>query len=65
MKRDVAKFMSKWLMCQQVRIKHQKLGGELNPLTPPEWKWESITIDFVTALPITSSGNKVVWVIVD
>ena len=31
----------------------------------PEWKWESVTMDFVTALPKTQSGNEVVWVIVD
>ena len=34
-------------------------------MDPLEWKWESITIDFVTTLPRTQSGNKVVWVIVD
>ena len=39
--------------------------GELNPLTPPERKWESITMDFVIALPRTPSGHEVVWVIVD
>ena len=37
----------------------------MNLLTPPEWKWESVTMDFMTALPRTPSGHEVVWVIVD
>ncbi|GJX67194.1 reverse transcriptase domain-containing protein [Tanacetum coccineum] len=31
----------------------------------PEWKWEGIAMDFVTKLPITSSGHDTIWVIVD
>ena len=31
----------------------------------PEWKWESIIRDFVSTLPRTPAGNKVVWVIFD
>ncbi|GJW53839.1 putative reverse transcriptase domain-containing protein [Tanacetum coccineum] len=29
------------------------------------WKWENITIDFVTKLPKTSKGQDTIWVIVD
>ena len=65
MKRDVVEFVSKCLTCQQVRIEHQRPGGVLQPLPSPEWKWENITMDFVTALPRTPSGYEVVWVIVD
>ncbi|GJV45890.1 putative reverse transcriptase domain-containing protein [Tanacetum coccineum] len=31
----------------------------------PVWKWENITMDFVTKLPKTSSGQDAIWVIVD
>nr|GFA59547.1 putative reverse transcriptase domain-containing protein [Tanacetum cinerariifolium] len=31
----------------------------------PEWKWEKITMDFVTKLPRNSSGYDAIWVIVD
>ncbi|GJT50114.1 putative reverse transcriptase domain-containing protein [Tanacetum coccineum] len=30
-----------------------------------QWKWENITMDFVTKLPRTQSGNDTIWVIVD
>ncbi|GKD22850.1 putative reverse transcriptase domain-containing protein [Tanacetum coccineum] len=31
----------------------------------PKWKWENITIDFVTKLPKTATGQDTIWVIVD
>ncbi|GKE39129.1 putative reverse transcriptase domain-containing protein, partial [Tanacetum coccineum] len=31
----------------------------------PQWKWDNITMDFVTKLPKTQSGNDTIWVIVD
>ncbi|GJY46879.1 putative reverse transcriptase domain-containing protein, partial [Tanacetum coccineum] len=31
----------------------------------PEWKWEKITMDFVTKLPKSSSGHDTIWVVVD
>ena len=31
----------------------------------PEWKWESLTIDFIVGLPKTRKGYDSIWVIVD
>nr|GEW73382.1 putative reverse transcriptase domain, ribonuclease H-like domain, aspartic peptidase domain protein [Tanacetum cinerariifolium] len=31
----------------------------------PEWKWNSITMDFVTKLPKSSQGYDTIWLIVD
>nr|GEV86287.1 putative reverse transcriptase domain-containing protein [Tanacetum cinerariifolium] len=31
----------------------------------PEWKWENITMDFVTKLPKSLQGYDTIWVIVD
>ncbi|GJW33274.1 putative reverse transcriptase domain-containing protein [Tanacetum coccineum] len=31
----------------------------------PQWKWENITMDFVTKLPKTATGQDTIWVIVD
>jgi hypothetical protein len=30
----------------------------------PEWKWDSIAMDFVSGLPKTKKGNDSIWVIV-
>ena len=65
MKREIAEFVSKCLTCQQIKIKHQKPAGLLQPLSILEWKWERITMDFVTGLPKTQRGHDTIWVIVD
>ena len=65
MKNEVAEFVSKCLTCQKVKAEHKLPGGELQKIELPEWKWEQITMDFVTGLPRTTSGNDSIWVIVD
>ncbi|GJU15113.1 putative reverse transcriptase domain-containing protein [Tanacetum coccineum] len=42
-----------------------ELSGLLIQPEIPTWKWERITMDFVTKLPKTSSGHDTIWVIVD
>nr|GEZ30053.1 hypothetical protein [Tanacetum cinerariifolium] len=44
---------------------HQKPSGLLQQPEIPVWKWERITMDFVTKLPRTPSGYDSIWVIVD
>jgi len=65
MKRDVAQFVSACLTCQKAKVEHQRPGGILQPLEIPVWKWDSISMDFVTHLPRTFRGHDTIWVIVD
>jgi len=65
MKKDVAKFVSTYLTCQKAKMEHQRPGGILHPLEIPVWKWDSISMDFVTHLPRTFRGHDTIWVIVD
>ena len=65
MKRDIAQFVAQCLVCQQVKVERQRPVRFLQPLSIPEWKWEHITMDFVTGLPKTLGGNNAIWVIVD
>ena len=65
MKRDIAQFVSRCLVCQQVKAEHQSPGGLLLPLQIPEWKWEQIAMDFVIGLPRTTRGFDAIWVVVD
>ncbi|KAJ4968246.1 hypothetical protein NE237_014947 [Protea cynaroides] len=53
MKVDVAKFVSQCLNCQRVKVERQRPTGLLQPLPEPAWKWDCITMDFVTGLPLT------------
>jgi hypothetical protein len=65
MKRDIADFVSRCLTCQNVKVEHQRPLGPLQPLSIPEWKWECITIDFVTRLPRTLSSFGSIRIVVD
>ncbi|OMO87331.1 Integrase, catalytic core [Corchorus capsularis] len=65
MKKDISEFVSRCLVCQQVKAEHQKPTGTLQPLPIPEWKWEHITLDFIVGLPRTRHGHDAIWVIVD
>ena len=64
-KRHVRDFVRRCLTCQQVKAEHQKPAGLLQPLEVAEWKWEHVTMDFVTHLPQTQQKHDAVWVIVD
>ena len=57
--------MSKCLTCQQVKAEYQVPSGLLNPLPIPHWKWDNITMDFVSGFPLTQKKHDSVWVIVD
>ncbi|XP_058749773.1 uncharacterized protein LOC131622747 [Vicia villosa] len=63
--RDVADYVEQCVICQQVKIEHQRPGGMLQPLDIPVWKWDSISMDFIVGLPRVLGGHDSIWVIVD
>nr|GEY71840.1 retrotransposon protein, putative, Ty3-gypsy subclass [Tanacetum cinerariifolium] len=50
---------------KQVKIEHQRTSGLLPPLDIPVWKWDEISMDFVTGLPRTQRRHDAIWVVVD
>ncbi|GKE38292.1 putative reverse transcriptase domain-containing protein, partial [Tanacetum coccineum] len=65
MKADIATYVSKCLTCAKVKAEHQRPSGLLVQPKIPQWKWDNITMDFVTKLPKSSQGYDTIWVIVD
>ncbi|GJR36267.1 putative reverse transcriptase domain-containing protein [Tanacetum coccineum] len=65
MKADIATYVSKCLTCAKVKAEHQRPSGLLVQPEIPQWKWDNITMDFVTKLPKSSQGYDTIWVIVD
>ncbi|GJX95197.1 putative reverse transcriptase domain-containing protein [Tanacetum coccineum] len=65
MKAVIAEYVGKCLTCSRVKTECQKPFGFLIQPEIPTWKWERITMDFVTKLPKTLSGHDTIWVIVD
>ncbi|GJS53388.1 putative reverse transcriptase domain-containing protein, partial [Tanacetum coccineum] len=64
-KRDIATYVSECLTCAKVKAEHQRPLGLLQQPEIPEWKWENITMDFITKLPRTRSRHDAIWVVVD
>ncbi|GKA72535.1 putative reverse transcriptase domain-containing protein [Tanacetum coccineum] len=65
MKAIIAEYVGKCLTCSRVKAEYQKPSSLLIQPEIPMWKWERITMDFVTKLPKTSNGHDTIWVIVD
>ena len=65
MKKDISEYVSKCLTCEQVKAEHQVPSDLLDPLPIPQWKWDNITMDFVSDFLLTQRKHDVIWVIVD
>jgi hypothetical protein len=65
MKKEIAEYIARCMECQKVKAEHRHPAGLLQPLPIPEWKWEVITMDFITGLPRTSKQHDSIMVVVD
>ncbi|GJR01767.1 putative reverse transcriptase domain-containing protein [Tanacetum coccineum] len=65
MKAIIDEYVGKCLTYARVKTRCQKPSGLLIQPKIPIWKWERITMDFVTKLPRTPNGHDTIWVIVD
>ncbi|GJW47002.1 putative reverse transcriptase domain-containing protein [Tanacetum coccineum] len=65
MKAEIATYVSKCLTCAKVKVDHQRPFRLLVQLDIPEWKWEKITMDFISKIPKMAAGFDSIWVIVD
>ncbi|GJW99582.1 putative reverse transcriptase domain-containing protein [Tanacetum coccineum] len=57
MKVEIATYVSKCLTCAKVKIEYQKPSGLLVQPEILQWKWENITMDFVTKLSKTETED--------
>ena len=65
MKKDMVKYISRCMKYQQVKVENQHPTGLLQPLPVPEWKWEVISMDFITRLLMTWRQHDSIMVVVD
>ncbi|GJR68904.1 putative reverse transcriptase domain-containing protein [Tanacetum coccineum] len=65
MKADIATYVSKCLTCAKVKAEHQSPSALLVQPEIPQWKWDNITMNFITKLPKSSQGYDTIWVIID
>ncbi|KAJ9504784.1 hypothetical protein QJQ45_007336 [Haematococcus lacustris] len=65
MRADVRYYVSTCDACQRDKASSLKPGGLLNPLSIPDYRWESVSMDFITKLPAGSHGYDAICVFVD
>nr|KYP72696.1 Retrotransposable element Tf2 [Cajanus cajan] len=65
MKREIAEYVAACLTCQKAKVEHQKPSGLMQQMEIPEWKWDSITMDFIVGLPRSTRNSDAIWVVVD
>lgn len=56
MKKDITFYVERCFTCLRVKMEHQRPYGKLQPMDILVWKWDHITMDFVTKLPRTPRG---------
>ena len=65
MKKEVVEYLARFLKSQQVKAEHQHPVWLLQPLPIPEWKWETIIMDFITGFPKNFRQHDSIMVVVD
>jgi hypothetical protein len=65
LKKEITEYIARCMECQKVKAEHRHPTGLLQPLPIPEWKWEVVTMDFITGLPRTSKQHDSIMVVVD
>ncbi|GKC97815.1 putative reverse transcriptase domain-containing protein, partial [Tanacetum coccineum] len=61
----IAEYVGKCLTNSRVKAECEKPSGLLIQPEISIWKWERITMDFITKLPKTSNRHAKIWVIID
>lgn len=60
MREEIEGYVRTCLICQQDKVENKEPGGLLEPLPVAERPWDSVTMDFITALPLSGSIMVVV-----
>ena len=64
MKKEVAMYIARYLECQKVKAERKHPAGLLHPLLILEWKWDVVTIDFITRIPRTQNQHDSIMEVV-
>jgi hypothetical protein len=65
LKKEIAEYITRCMECQKVKAEHRHPAGLLQPLPIPGWKWDVVTMDFITGLPRTNKQHDSIMVVVD
>jgi hypothetical protein len=64
-KKEITEYITICMECQKVKDENRHPARLLQPLTIPEWKWEVVTMDFITGLPRIGKLHDSIMVVVE
>ena len=62
---DIREFVEAYPVCQLEKTDHTLTKGQLQSSRIPEAKWQEISLDFITDLPRTQSGDTYILTVID
>ena len=65
LKADVVRHVKECAVCQRDKHVTHNPAGLLQPLAIPDKRWASVSLDFITQLPMTQRHHNAVLVVVD
>lgn len=65
LRKDIHDYVKSCRICQQTKARNHRPYGLLQPIDPPDTKWTTITMDFITPLPQTKQGHNGILNVVD
>jgi len=65
MQEAVQSFVQTCVSCQRSKSSTKRPFGLLSPLPIPDTRWHTVTMDFITDLPVSSCGHDAILVFVD
>ena len=63
--RDCREFVRGCAICQRDKATTRKIPGMLQQPVIPEGKWHTISMDFITTLPVTPRGHNMILTVID
>jgi hypothetical protein len=64
-KKEITTYVARCDSCCRVKAVHLKPAGLLQPLSILAWKWEEISMDFISGIPRSEKSHDSIWVIID
>lgn len=61
----MAQFMSQCFEFQKLKAEHQNPSGLLYPHAISDWKWDTISMDFIVGLPMLRYHHDAIMVTID
>ena len=62
---DIANHVLSCLQCKQQKPSRRKPDGHLHPVAPPACVWDTVAMDYVGPVPMSSDGNQYFIVLTD